>query len=194
MKSAQLLPLFRSEAQARILAWLLLKPDREQPISTLSEVAGIAHPNVLNEVNRLVESGILSERRAGRSRMVRADPQSPYFQPLIAILSRSYGPIVHVADAVEGLDGIRTVIVFGSWAERYSGIPGPPPRDVDILLVGTPDPRAVRSTNRSLEELLELPVQILTVGTGDWDDRQAGLLSTIASRPYVTIVDREGPT
>lgn len=42
-----MLPIFCSEAQARILAWLLPHPDREQPIATLAAVAGTAEPNVL---------------------------------------------------------------------------------------------------------------------------------------------------
>jgi hypothetical protein len=37
-------PIFRSEAQARILAWLLLDTDRERPISQFAQVAGLLSP------------------------------------------------------------------------------------------------------------------------------------------------------
>jgi predicted nucleotidyltransferase len=29
--------------------------------------------------------------------------------------------------------------VFGSWAQRYLGEPGPAPTDIDLLVVGRPD-------------------------------------------------------
>ena len=86
-----MLPIFRSEAQARILAWLLLGPDREQAIATLA-IAGVAQPNTLREVNRLLDAGLLRERRAGNTRLVAANVDSPYFLPLVQILGRSYGP------------------------------------------------------------------------------------------------------
>ena len=39
--ASALLPIFKTEAQARILAWLLLNPERELPISHLGEAAGL---------------------------------------------------------------------------------------------------------------------------------------------------------
>lgn len=87
-----MLPIFRCEAQARILAWLLPHPDREQPIATLAAVAGTAQPNVLREVNRLVQSGLLHKRRAGRARLVSANTSSSYYPALVDLLDRAYGP------------------------------------------------------------------------------------------------------
>ena len=48
-----LLPVFRSDAQARILAALLLDTSRELSIADLAGLAGIRPPNALREVNRL---------------------------------------------------------------------------------------------------------------------------------------------
>lgn len=81
------MPNFRSEAQARILAWLLLVPDREQPIATLAPAAGVAQPNTLFEANRL-EGGLLRERRASNTRLVAANTASPYSEPQVQILGR----------------------------------------------------------------------------------------------------------
>lgn len=187
-----LMPIFRSEAQARILAWLLLVPDREQPIATLASVAGVAQPNTLREVNRLVEGGLLRERRAGNTRLVAANTASPYFQPLVQILGRAYGPAVAVPQELSEVSGIELAVIIGSWARRYLGEAGPPPNDVDVIVVGSPSPRGLRRANARLEERLGVPVQLTPVTADDWAERSTGFLQTVQSNPYLTVIDNTG--
>jgi DNA-binding transcriptional ArsR family regulator len=187
--ASALLPIFRSEAQARILAWLLLDTSREQPIAHLSRVAGVAQPNTLREVNRLVEAELLAERRAGNTRLVRANPDSPFFEPLVAILSRAYGPASIVPEVLGGLAGVEQVVLIGSWAERFLGTPGPPPRDLDVVVVGQPDRRRLRAANRELEERLGQAVQLTAVSDQEWEDASTGFTQTAKERPHVVVVD-----
>ena len=186
-----LLPIFRSEAQARVLAWLLLEPSREQPIAQLAQVAGVAQPNVLREVNRLVDAGLLTERRAGNTRLVRANTESPYFEPLVAILARSYGPASVVPQVLGDVPGVEQVVLIGSWAERYLGTPGPPPRDVDVVVVGDADRRRLRAANRELEERLGQPVQVTRVPAVEWANATTGFAQSATSKPHVVVVDRQ---
>jgi hypothetical protein len=186
------MPIFRSEAQARILAWLLLRPDREQPIATLAPVAGVAQPNTLREVNRLVEGGLLRERRAGNTRLVAANTSSPYFEPLVQILGRAYGPAVVVPQELAKVPGIESAVIIGSWARRFLGEPGPPPNDVDVIVVGSPRPRELRGANARLEELLSVPVQLTVVTPEDWAEQPTVFLQTVRSSPHLTVLDNTG--
>lgn len=182
-----LLPIFRSEAQARILAWLLLTPTREEPIATLAPIAGVSQPAVLREANRLLEAGLLRERRAGNTRLVTANQGSPYFEPLTQILARSYGPAHVVPDELADVPGIDRVVIVGSWARRYHGEAGPPPRDVDVVVVGHPDRRALRRANARLEERLGWPVQITTISPADWDAEATGFIVDVRHRPHLDV-------
>lgn len=186
------MPIFRSEAQARILAWLLLVPDREQPIATLVPVAGVAQPNTLREVNRLVDGGLLRERRAGNTRLVAANTASPYFEPLVQILGRAYGPAVVVPRALSEIPGIERAVIIGSWARRYHGESGPPPNDVDVIVVGAPPPRALRRANAQLEEQLGVPVQLTVVTPEDWAEQPTGFLQNVHNSPHLTVLDNTG--
>lgn len=183
------MPIFRSDAQARILAWLLLSPEREQAIATLVPIAGVAQPNVLREVNRLVEAGLLRERRAGHTRLVAANTVSPYYQPLVQILGRAYGPASAVPDELGGVPGVERAVIVGSWAQRFQGEPGPPPNDVDVVVVGRPSGRALRRANARLEERLGVPVQITVVTSEEWDERRSGFLQEVQDRPHLTVID-----
>lgn len=186
------MPIFRSEAQARILAWLLLAPDREQPIATLAPIAGVAQPNALREVNRLVEGGLLLERRAGNTRLVTANTASPYFEPLVQILGRAYGPAHVVPEELSEVPGIEQAVIIGSWARRYHGEPGPPPNDVDVIVVGAPPPRAIRQANARLEEQLGVPVQLTVVTPAEWDEQSSRFLQTVRDSPHLNVLDRTG--
>lgn len=182
-----LLPIFRSQAQATILAWLLLSPDREQPIATLAPIAGVSQPAVLREVNRLIEAGLLKDRRAGNTRLVAANLASPYFEPLATILARSYGPAQAVPEELAQVAGVDRAIIIGSWARRYAGEPGPAPRDLDVIVVGHPDRRALRRANARLEERLGHPVQIITIAPHEWDNQSSGFVTDVNQRPRLEV-------
>jgi len=188
-----MLPIFRSDAQARILSWLLLDPDREQAISTLTQIAGVAQPNTLREVNRLVEAGLLKERRAGHTRLVTANTDSPYFLPLVQILGRAFGPARVVPEELRAVPGIDRAFIVGSWAARFLGEPGPPPQDVDVIVVGQPDKRALRRANARLEELLGFPVQITTVLPAEWAEQSSGFVRDVRSKPHLEILPGNHP-
>ena len=57
---------------------------------------------------------------------------------LTELLFLSWGPLQVIADEFAELAGVERVLIFGSWAARYQQRPGPPPHDLDVLVVGRP--------------------------------------------------------
>lgn len=133
-----LAPILRSETQARLLAALLLQPDREASIADLARETGSDPGNLHAEVERLVQAGILADRRVGRTRLLRA-ADSELNAPLANLLLLGYGPKQAAEQALRGIDGIEHAYIGGSWAARYAGQPGHFPHDIDVIVVGTPD-------------------------------------------------------
>ncbi|WHP16847.1 winged helix-turn-helix domain-containing protein [Cellulomonas sp. ES6] len=186
----RLLPIFRTPAQGAILAALLLEPGREANIAELAHVAGVAPPNALREVNLLVQAGVLRDRRVGRSRLVSADPGSPFVEPLAQILRRTHGPVLAVREAFATVPDVDRVLVVGSWAARALGHPGHAPRDLDLVVVGHPPTRLLRRVNAQLEEALGLPVQITVLKPDEWREARTGFVTSVRERPALTAVDR----
>lgn len=182
-----LVPFLRSDAQARILAELLLRPERERTIAELAQVAGIAHQNATREVNRLVEAGLLRERRIGRTRLIAADTTGPYYGPLAQILARSYGPVRVIRDRLVDLPEVDRAVIAGSYAARYLGMTGPQPRDIDIIVIGTPPGRLVRRVGSELEAELGMPVQITVVPPEEWSAAQAGFVRDVQAKPLIDV-------
>ncbi|MBN9610171.1 MAG: hypothetical protein BGO26_02240 [Actinobacteria bacterium 69-20] len=134
-KGPSLLPIFRSRYQAELLTWLLLHPDEEFGLSDLAKRLAVGPSTLHREVDRLEEAGLLRSRSIGRNRMLRANMAHPAAPSLTRLLEVVFGPRVVVAEEFASLHA-EDIVIFGSWAARYAGEDGPPPHDIDVLVVG----------------------------------------------------------
>lgn len=183
-----LIPVLRSDVQGRMLADLLLHPDDEVTLTDLARRVEAPLSTVHAEVGRLVASGILVERAVGRSRVLRANAGSALVRPLTELIALTFGPGVVVAEEFAAIPGVERVLVFGSWAARLHGEPGPPPNDVDVLVVGTPVRAEVYDAAERAERRLRLPVNPIVRSPERFGDGGDPLVREILSRPYVTAV------
>jgi predicted nucleotidyltransferase len=188
-----LLPLLRSRLQAEMLTLVLLNPDREWTLTELASRVGSAVSSVQREVTRAEQAGVMSSRRVGNARLVKA-AGSPLTDPLTELLLRSFGPLQVLAEELSGLQGIESAYLFGSWAARYAGQHGRPPADLDVLVVGAPDRDALDDAAQHAGDRLAREVNV-TIRSADWwrsgDD---GFHTEIMRRPFIRILGEDGLT
>jgi len=191
--SPSLLPLLRSRMQGELLALVLLHPDREYSITELAEASGVTPTAVLREVERLTGGGILEDRRVGRSRLVRARTDTPLYQPLSDLMAVTFGPMPLLAEALSGLAGVSEAYIYGSWAARYNGEPGPPPGDVDVLVVGSPDPDSLFDLAEQVSRRLSREVNVHRISPESWAANTADpFLTSVRERPLARLnLDQE---
>lgn len=184
-----LLPLLRSRIQGDLLALLYLRPDLEVTVSEAARRTGASFPAVQHEITRLVTAGLLTDRRQGSSRLVRAATHSRLSAPLTELLALTYGPLPVLTEALAPLEGVQRGFIYGSWAARYSGEPGPPPHDVDVLVVGTHDLDELDDVAHAAQQRLHQEVNITRVRPGTWDqpDPQDGFMTSLRSRPLLEL-------
>jgi predicted nucleotidyltransferase len=77
-------------------------------------------------------------------RIPTANWDRPWADELASILAQTVGGDPRVADALRDVPGIEAAYLFGSWV----GTDEPAPNDIDLLIVGRPDRRAVRDRLR----------------------------------------------
>lgn len=181
-----LAPVFRSEGQARLLAVVLLGAD-ELSITDLADRAHLAYPTAHREVARLLNAGILIERVVGRSRLVRANPDSPLTSPLREILLVATGPVTLLAEEFAGVPGVEAVFLYGSFAARMRGVEGPAPQDVDVMVVGSVDAGVVFDVCERVERLVGRPVNPTIVTRAELR-RSSGFLDQVRSNPIVSVI------
>ena len=139
---------------------------------------------VTRELTRLVTAGLLAEERVGRTRVVQANTDSPFFSDLASLVVKAFGPARLAAGELLPLRGVTRVVVYGSWAARAAGEAGPAPRDLDVLVVGAPSRVAVHRVADELTERLGVPVQMAFATAEEWDDASVGVLAEIRARPH----------
>jgi predicted nucleotidyltransferase len=182
-----LLPILRSQLQGELLAAVLLT-DREHSVSELATMLRAPIPTVAREVARLADAGLFASHRVGTARLVSAGRASPLAEPLTELIARSFGPTAVLAREFSSVAGVDRVEIFGSWAARFRGEPGPPPGDVDVLVIGSPDPDDVHDAIDRAERVLRREVNAVVVSADRWKTSKDAFLKHIRSAPRVPVL------
>lgn len=184
-----LLPLLRSQVQGSLLAHLFLHPEQEYSLTDAARLIGASVKAVHQEAARLAEGGIIAQRRKGNLRLIRADLSTVLARPLTDLLVVTYGPVPVLTDLLSQVPEIDEALIFGSWAARYAGEPGPLPVDVDLLVIGHADLDALDEVAAEAGRILHRPINIQRVRPAHWADtaRRDPFLESVRTRPTVRL-------
>jgi hypothetical protein len=186
-KASELSPLFRSETQGRILARLLGEPDREFVLADLAAFAGASQPTIWRECVRAERANIITQRKVGRSIAFKANPLHPFYKAMRQLLVGAFGAPTVIADVFGSIPGLDAIVLFGSWVERYQGIPGRRPEDVDVLLLGRDVARdQVFDAEARAEQSLGIPVQATLRPATAWTQPDP-FMQQVQARPYMPL-------
>jgi AraC-like DNA-binding protein len=180
-------PLLRSNAQGDILALLFMNEGEEYSLADISRHVHALPATVHREVERLVASRILTDRSVGRARLVRANREDRMYLSLFDLLQLSYGPKAVLQPLLSDIPGIEQAFIYGSWAARYSGEVGPPPQDVDVLVVGTSPRERLESIAHEAQLRLRREVNLNRVSAEEWAKATQPFIVTVRSRPLVEL-------
>lgn len=192
MKTPTLLPLLRSQVQDDLLALLFLHPGQEFSLTEVARLSGVTLSSVHHEVTRLLQAGLVRDRRVGNTRLVQADTSSVLAGPLTDLLAVTYGPRPVLSDALRGVPGVDRAYIYGSWAARYSGVPGPVPNDIHLLIVGTADLDDLEDAVGPASKRLRREVNVRRVALDTWARVEDGedtsaFLATVTAGPLVPL-------
>ena len=106
----------------------------------------------------------------------------------------TFGPVLILREALSGIDGIVRAFIYGSWAARYTEHPGPVPGDIDLLVMGDPDPDNLEDAIGDAERALRRQIDVRHVRTASWDAMTDNdpFKTTVTARPIVELVGGNG--
>ena len=182
------LPIFRSKEQARLLSELFLYATEHLSLSQLAERTGISPSGVHKEVARLESAGLVVSRRVGRTRLVSANQDSPFHGDLRSLLRKAFGPANLLAEGLSSVEGVEGAFIYGSWAASEESNLGRPARDVDLMVLGTPDHDRLYAVTGEVEEMIGRPVNVAVFTPAEWEDDESGFAEAVKSGARIVLI------
>ncbi|WP_157431005.1 ArsR family transcriptional regulator [Actinomadura macra] len=184
------LPILRSRLQGELLARLLLGPEREMTMLDLAVMLRADLGSVMREAERLAHAGVLTLRRTLAGRVIARDTSSPLHEPLAQLIMLTFGPAAVVAEEFGRLPAVQEVHLFGVWAERYAGIQGVPPVDIEVLVIGRISPDVAFDAAQEAAARLGLPVHPVVRTAAQWRADTDPFLREIRAAHMIDVTPR----
>lgn len=164
--TSELVPVWRSDAQPVILHEVSLHVGLTA--ATISARHELNRATVASEVRRFVDAGVLIATPVGRANQLALNWSNPATTHLVALADITVGLLTELAGLYQ-VEGVQRVLVFGSWARRHHGEPGPPPGDIDVLVEIDGDPWLVEERTLAISGRRGVSVDphIVTPGASD---------------------------
>jgi predicted nucleotidyltransferase len=181
------LPLFRSDLQARLLAALLLDSNDPLTARELIDRTGASSASTHRELGRLEAAGLIEHDRVGRTKRYRAATDSPLYEPLRTLLERTLGVAPMLRRALEDVEGIEAAAIFGSWA---AGTPGTD-SDIDLLVVGDVSREELLTAVGGVEQQTRREIDVTAYRRAEFDQRLeegSGFLKTVLNGAKVPLI------
>lgn len=141
-----LLPLFRSEMQVRLLALVLLQPERAWTLHELAEAVAAPQSSVHRELTRAQAAGVIRRDDTARPyRFTAATDDAAY--PSLADLLRRVAGVESELQTIFDRPDVSAAVIYGSWASGARR----PDSDIDVLVIGDAALRDLRRLLRPVE-------------------------------------------
>ncbi len=117
--------------QSHILLILSESPETEYYLSELGGMLG-KHPGVFQRgVNSLEKQGWILSRKRGAQRLFKINAKHPLFEEIKAFVRKTVGIETQLKKVVNGIDGIKGALIYGSYARGRMRQDS----DIDLLVV-----------------------------------------------------------
>lgn len=136
-----------SSTQQRVLGLLFGQPQRSFFATEIIGRVGAGSGGVQRELKKLADSGLVKVSRVGNQKHYQADPASPIYAELCALIQKTVGLAEPLRQALEPQrQAIELALVYGSVAKGQETATS----DIDLLLVS--DALTLEETYRLLAE------------------------------------------
>ncbi len=149
--------------QLRLLALLLLQPERSWTLHELAEAVDAPQSSVHRELGRAEAAGIVRRDATARPHLFSAAGDDAFYEPLASLLRRSVGVELQLREALNRPD-VHAAAIYGSWVTGARR----PDSDIDVLVVGDVDLGSLRKLVRPIGKSAGRRVDLTVLGDDEF--------------------------
>lgn len=176
MQAPSIMPLFRSEMQLRLLALLLLQPERSWTLQELAQALDAPASSVHRELGRAQDAGIIHRDAAAQPHHFQAATEDPLTEPLAQLLRLTVGVEIQLRTALRRPD-VLAAAIHGSWANGARR----PDSDIDVLVIGDADLRELRRRVRPIGKAVGRTIDLTVLNADEYRRLRAEKSSFVRS-------------
>ena len=156
-------------ARVKVLALLILRAGTDHYLREIARLSAVPLRAAQRELARLAAIGLVEAKRRGHQVFFTVDTSHPLFADLRSMLLKSEGIAVPLRAALSSLEGIEAAALFGSRA----GGTDADGNEIDLLVVGDPDQRALHAAITAVEADVGRTVKYSVISKGEFATRRA---------------------
>lgn len=181
-----------SKTQQRVLALVFGHPARSFYTSEIIRAVRSGTGAVERELSRLERSGLVSAERIGNQKHYRANRESPIFEELRGLVSKTLGVSTSIAESLQPYAAaIKTAFIYGSVAKGSDTAWS----DVDLMVIGDElNYSDLYTAAHDLADKLRRKVNPLFLSPADWRRKardKGSVMGKIKESPKIFIIGSE---
>ncbi len=165
----------------------------ELSVTALAQRAGTSLPTALRELGRAERARMVASRRLGNTRLVRADPSNPLYNPLRELVLATYGPPAVLARELGPVARVRRLYLHGAWVAAYRGQEAADAEELELLVVGRPDRSRLAAATARAGSQLGYPVRVEVRTEEEWGEVREGLVRRVREGPHLSLLEEPVP-
>jgi predicted nucleotidyltransferase len=172
--------------QLRLLALLLLQPERSWTLQELAADLDAPQSSVHRELSRAEDAGLVVRDATARPHRFSAAASDPMYEPLAVLLNRSVGVEAELRSVLDRAD-VMAAVIYGSWAHGTRR----PDSDIDVLVVGDAPLRDLRRAVRPVGKAAGRTVDVTVLSRDEFRrlrDEGASYVRSVLEEPTTVLV------
>ena len=158
----------RSKIRRRILMLFVVDSHERWHLREIARRAETSAGTASRELAKLMDAGLVRRSKEGNQVYYEVVP-STVFRAVSEIVRQTSGARTILRTALEGLPGVESAVIFGSYAAGMSRSNS----DVDLLVIGTPDRDLLTERLEVAGREIRRPVNEIVLAPAEVDARRA---------------------
>jgi len=160
--------LFPNQYRRKVLALLMLNPQRWLHLRELARLTGASAGTLKIELDALTAAGLLKFQKVGNQTQFSANAEHPVYPELSGLIKKTTGLRDVLALSLEPLRSkIELAFVFGSMAKATDG----PQSDVDLMVIGEVTFGEIADAIYDAQVVLARDINPKVMTREEWSDR-----------------------